>query len=182
MTSQGKLPTQEVIGLIPAGGQATRIAPLTCSKELYPIGFRPIEEDLGARPKVVSHYLLEKMRFAGISKAYIVLRPGNWDIPAYFGDGSMLKMRLAYLMLGPPFGVPFTLTKPIRLCGMPRSHLVFQTFSLTLRTASSNYWPGKWRALPTLRSDFSRPNTHRQTIPSTSMITVAFGILSQGLP
>jgi glucose-1-phosphate thymidylyltransferase len=49
------------------------------------------------------------MRFAGITKAYFVLRPGKWDIPAYFGDGSMLNMHLAYLTLGYPFGVPFTL-------------------------------------------------------------------------
>ena len=101
--------TREIIGLIPAGGQATRIAPLPCSKELYPIGLRPSEADQSLRPKVVSHYLLEKMRFAGISRAYIVLRPGKWDIPAYFEDGSMLNMNLAYLMLGAPFGVPFTL-------------------------------------------------------------------------
>lgn len=109
MASPGHLLTSEVIGLIPAGGQATRIAPLPCSKELFPIGFRPGEEGRGSRPKVVSHYLLEKMRFAGISKAYVVLRPGKWDIPSYFGDGSMLNMHLAYLMLGAPFGVPFTL-------------------------------------------------------------------------
>ena len=61
------------------------------------------------RPKVVSHYLLEKMRLAGIQEVYIVLRPGKWDIPAYFGDGSALGMHLAYLILGVPFGVPFTL-------------------------------------------------------------------------
>ena len=99
---------EEVVGLIPAGGKAARIAPLPCSKELYPIGFRPADDGHGSRPKVVSHYLLEKMRFAGITKAYIVLRPGKWDIPAYFGDGSMLNIDLAYLMLGAPFGVPFT--------------------------------------------------------------------------
>ncbi len=29
----------DVIGLIPAGGQAKRLSPLPCSKELYPIGF-----------------------------------------------------------------------------------------------------------------------------------------------
>ncbi|MEO1560926.1 MAG: dTDP-glucose pyrophosphorylase, partial [Cyanobacteria bacterium J06632_19] len=29
-----------VIGLIPAGGKATRISPLPLSKELYPVGFR----------------------------------------------------------------------------------------------------------------------------------------------
>jgi glucose-1-phosphate thymidylyltransferase len=100
---------QEVVGLIPAGGQASRIAPLPCSKEVYPVGFRTVDDGRGSRPKVVAHYLLEKMRFAGISKAYIVLRPGKWDIPAYFGDGSMLEMQLAYLILGAPFGVPFTL-------------------------------------------------------------------------
>jgi glucose-1-phosphate thymidylyltransferase len=99
----------EIVGLIPAGGQASRIAPLPCSKELFPIGFHPAEESHSLRPKVVAQYLLEKMRFAGISKGYIVLRPGKWDIPAYFGDGSNLNMHLAYLMLGVPFGVPFTL-------------------------------------------------------------------------
>ena len=96
---------EEVVGLIPAGGKAARIAPLPCSKELYPIGLRPADDGHGSRPKVVSHYLLEKMRFAGITKAYIVLRPGKWDIPAYFGDGALLNIDLAYLMLGAPFGV-----------------------------------------------------------------------------
>ncbi len=32
----------EVVGLIPAGGQATRLSPLTLSKELYRIGFQSI--------------------------------------------------------------------------------------------------------------------------------------------
>jgi glucose-1-phosphate thymidylyltransferase len=98
----------EVIGLLPAGGQATRISPLPCSKELYPIGFR-YSEDGNLRPKVVCHYLLEKMQLAGIRKAYFVLRPGKWDIPAYFGDGTFLNMNLGYLIMGLPFGVPYTL-------------------------------------------------------------------------
>jgi glucose-1-phosphate thymidylyltransferase len=98
----------EVIGLLPAGGLATRISPLPCSKELYPIGFRYLE-DGSVRPKVVCHYLLEKMQRAGIRKAYFVLRPGKWDIPAYFGDGTFLKMNLGYLIMGLPFGVPYTL-------------------------------------------------------------------------
>ena len=104
------LPTgEQVVGLLPAGGQGTRIRPLPCSKELFPIGFRSNEEGQDLRPKVVSQYLLEKMRLAGIQEVYIVLRPGKWDIPTYFGDGSALGMHLAYLILGAPFGVPFTL-------------------------------------------------------------------------
>jgi glucose-1-phosphate thymidylyltransferase len=100
---------QEIVGLLPAGGQATRIAPLPCSKELYPVGFRTVEGGHGLRPKVVCHYLLEKMRLAGITKAYIVLRKGKWDIPAYLGDGTMLDMHLAYLVMRLPFGAPYTL-------------------------------------------------------------------------
>ena len=61
------------------------------------------------RPKVVTHYLLEKMRLAKITKAFIILREGKWDIPSYFGDGKMLDMQLAYLMMDLPFGVPYTL-------------------------------------------------------------------------
>jgi len=100
---------REVIGLLPAGGQATRIAPLPCSKELYPVGFRRVDEDHSLRPKVVCHYLLEQMRLAGINKAYVVLREGKWDIPTYLGDGTMLGMHLAYLMMRLPFGAPYTL-------------------------------------------------------------------------
>mgnify|MGYP001797236120 CR=1 FL=1 len=106
-----------VIGLIPAGGKATRISPLPLSKELYPVGFREDEDKNNKinknknnlRPKVVSHYLLEKMQLAGIDKAYFILRQGKWDIPAYFGDGAMLSMNLGYLIMGLPYGVPFTL-------------------------------------------------------------------------
>jgi glucose-1-phosphate thymidylyltransferase len=100
---------QEVIGLIPAAGQATRIAPLPGSKELYPIGFYAAGEEKIPRPKVVCQYLLERMHQAGIAKAYLILRSGKWDIPAYFGDGAMLNMNLGYLMMGLPFGVAYTL-------------------------------------------------------------------------
>lgn len=95
--------------MIPAGGRAKRLAPLPCSKELYPIGFRRSDKNGSLRPKVVCHYLLEKMRLAGIMKTYIVLREGKWDIPSYLGDGMMLDMNLAYLIMRLPFGVPYTI-------------------------------------------------------------------------
>ena len=101
-------PFQEVIGLVPAAGQGQRISPLPCSKECYPVGFRRMDEKGTVSPKVVSHYLLEKMRLGGISKAFVVLRDGKWDIPKYFGDGGMLDMSLAYLMMGLPYGAPYT--------------------------------------------------------------------------
>jgi glucose-1-phosphate thymidylyltransferase len=99
----------EVIGLIPAAGKASRLSPLPCSKELFPIGFGASSKDHNLIPKVVCYSLLEKMRLAGITRAYIVIREGKWDIPAYFGDGSIFGLNLAYLMMGRPFGVPYTL-------------------------------------------------------------------------
>ena len=101
--------SQRIIGLVPAAGQSSRISPLPLSKELFPIGFQDLE-DKGLRPKVVCQYLLEAMGRAGVKESFLVLRPGKWDIPAYFGDGSLLDMRLAYLTVHVPFGVPFTLT------------------------------------------------------------------------
>jgi len=102
---------REIIGLIPAAGQATRISPLPLSKELYPIGFQPIGPNDSLRPKVVCQYLLEKMKLADISNAYLILRSGKWDIPAYFGDGAMLGMNLGYLLMGLPHGVPYSLNQ-----------------------------------------------------------------------
>jgi glucose-1-phosphate thymidylyltransferase len=109
--------SQDIVGLIPAAGQASRIAPLPCSKELYPVGFRTVNptsvRDQDKRPKVVCHYLLEKIQLAGATKTYIVLRDGKWDIPAYLGDGTILgdapAMHLAYLMMRLPFGAPYTI-------------------------------------------------------------------------
>lgn len=98
----------ELIGIIPAAGKASRISPIPCSKELVPIGFGEFG-DGRPRPKVVSHYLLEKYKLASVSKVYFILRNGKWDIPAYYADGSMLDMHFAYLLMNMPYGVPYTI-------------------------------------------------------------------------
>jgi glucose-1-phosphate thymidylyltransferase len=98
----------EIIGLIPAGGQSMRLSPLPMSKELYPIGWRETP-DGQIRSKVIAHYLMENIRAAGIRKAFVILRPGKWDIPAYLGDGSWLEMDLGYLVARLPHGTPHTL-------------------------------------------------------------------------
>jgi dTDP-glucose pyrophosphorylase len=101
----------DVVGLVPAAGRGNRIAPLPCSKELYPIGFRRDEQSGQQRVKVASHHLFEKMRKAGVTTAYVILRDGKWDIPAYFGDGKMIGMRLAYLVVNDSRGPPDTLDR-----------------------------------------------------------------------
>lgn len=98
-----------VVGLVPAAGQATRIAPLPCSKELYPLGFQRIDGAAEPRPRPVCTYLLEAMRLAGAERVYVILRRGKWDIPAYLEDGHRVGLPIAYLLMRRPFGVPYTL-------------------------------------------------------------------------
>jgi glucose-1-phosphate thymidylyltransferase len=90
--------------VIPAAGVAHRLGALPCSKELLPLGI----QGEGA-PRVVSHYLLEQFWEASVTRVFIVLRSGKWDIPAYYGSGAALGLELAYLIAKAPHGVPYTL-------------------------------------------------------------------------
>jgi glucose-1-phosphate thymidylyltransferase len=99
----------DVIALIPAAGQGQRVAPIPCSKEVYPIGFYWDTVNQVSRPKVVIHYLLERLRLAGIYKAFVILRDGKWDIPSYTGNGARWDMHLAYLMVDVSYGSPYSL-------------------------------------------------------------------------
>lgn len=76
---------RQVIGLLPAGGQAKRISPLPLSKELYPVGFQDFGEPNNWRPKVVCQYLLEKMQLAGINQAYFICVRGSGIFRSIFG-------------------------------------------------------------------------------------------------
>lgn len=108
------MPQREIVGVIPAAGRATRMAPLPCSKELFPVGFRSAEDGSGIRPKAVGQYLLEHFRRSGAKRAYIVIRKGKWDIPEYFGDGQTLGMSLGYLIMNLPHGAPYTVDQAYR--------------------------------------------------------------------
>ena len=111
--------TGDVVGLIPCGGHATRISPLPCSKEILPVGLRRLA-DGSLRPKVVSHFLLEKMHHAGVRKVFFILRNGKWDIPQYYGDGGTIGMDVGYLMMGRPHGPPYTLDQAFPFIGDSR--------------------------------------------------------------
>jgi glucose-1-phosphate thymidylyltransferase len=101
--------SSEYIGLIPMAGLGKRVAPLPCSKEIFPIGFYKRNNDGRVLPKTACAYLLEKMHRAGARKTYIIIRSGKWDIPNYLGDGESVGMKLAYLTMRNSYGAPFTL-------------------------------------------------------------------------
>ena len=102
---------REVVALLPAAGRSRRLAPLPCSKEILPVGLGQIPGVDGHRPKVASHYLLECLREAGVRKAYMVIRQGKWDIPAYWGDGTLLGMHFAYVPIEGSAGPPDTIDR-----------------------------------------------------------------------
>lgn len=101
----------EVVGLVPAAGMAKRLQPFPCSKEVYPVGFALDEKSGLPRPKVAAQYLLEKYRAAGITKAFLVIKDGKWDIPNYFRDGDLVGLSLAYVVIAGSLGPPDTIDR-----------------------------------------------------------------------
>jgi glucose-1-phosphate thymidylyltransferase len=61
-----------IVGVIPAAGYATRLQPLSGSKEMLPIGGRPVMD-----------FVVERMRAAGCSELRVVTRPEKEDVIAH---------------------------------------------------------------------------------------------------
>ncbi len=98
-----------MVGLIPAAGQASRLGSLPCSKEVFPLGLEAPDANGVSRPKVACQFLLEQFQAAGIERAFMIIRPGKWDIPGFLGDGEKFNIHLAYLMMNHPYGSPYSL-------------------------------------------------------------------------
>jgi glucose-1-phosphate thymidylyltransferase len=101
----------EIIGLIPAGGQATRLGKIPCSKEVFPLVKSKLNNEDESEINVISEHLIKSYRIAGINNIYYILRQGKWDIPAYFGDGKNFGVNISYLIMDLPHGTPFTLNQ-----------------------------------------------------------------------
>lgn len=108
---------ENVIGIVPMAGLAKRLDRLPCSKEIHPINADPGASQKGNTPQVVCEHLLGKLQLAGITNVYIVLRDGKWDIPSYLGDGSAMGLNLAYLMMGLPYGTPYSIDQAYPFLG-----------------------------------------------------------------
>jgi glucose-1-phosphate thymidylyltransferase len=95
---------EKLIGLIPAAGQARRLTPLPCSKELIPVGF--FKDAQGLHPKPVGIYLLERLTEAGIRQAFMIVSKEKSDIQRYYGNGDEFGISIAYLIQENPKGMP----------------------------------------------------------------------------
>lgn len=107
----------DVVGLVPAAGRATRIAPLPVSKELLPVGLEPPDAAGRRRLRVAAHGLLGAFVDSGIGRAVIVLGQGKWDIPAFLDDGADLGLHLAYVTVRDSRGAAFTVDRAYAFTG-----------------------------------------------------------------
>jgi glucose-1-phosphate thymidylyltransferase len=57
------------VGVIPAAGRAERLQPLPCSKEVYPVGGRPVMD-----------YVVERLRAVDCRELRVVTRPDKADV------------------------------------------------------------------------------------------------------
>lgn len=96
------------VGLIPAAGRGSRLAPSPCSKEVLPLGTRTLA-DGSRRPKALIQYLLEAYHESGIGKAVVVTGGSKWDIPAFVTASGSYGVSVSYLGLSASPGTPFSL-------------------------------------------------------------------------
>lgn len=97
---------QDIVGIIPAAGSASRISPIPCSKEIYPIGIQKVGGQ--SQIKVATSDLIEGFTLAGADQVYMIIRKGKWDIPQYLGLGDPANS-LAYIVTDPTGGTHHTI-------------------------------------------------------------------------
>ena len=91
-----------MIGIIPAAGAGQRIQPLGCSKELLPVGSRPVNGV--QRPKAVAEFLVERMIAAGADQICMVISAEKTDIIKYFAE-RQYAAQIFYVVQRQPLGL-----------------------------------------------------------------------------
>lgn len=95
---------REIWGVVPAAGSASRLGRRKGpSKEILPVA----APEGGTR--LACQDLFDNFRLAGVTRAVVLLRNGKWDVARKLGLGTELGVELAYRVLPPTRGVPFTL-------------------------------------------------------------------------
>ena len=102
--------TGEFVGVLPAAGRGSRLAPLRYPKELLPISYEPAGGDgTGVRARAVAEYALASIAAADAERVILVVAPWKMDVLNYFGDGSHVGMQIGYLWQEEARGLPYAL-------------------------------------------------------------------------
>ena len=100
-------PEQPPIGIIPAAGLATRLAPLVYPKELLPIVY--LDEDGRLVPKMVIELSLDQLRTAGVERCSVIVSSDKLELVRILGDGARYGLSLNYLVQAKPAGLSHAL-------------------------------------------------------------------------
>jgi len=71
----------EIVGIIPAAGNATRLSPIPCSKEIFPVSFSEDRSQGEAKIEVAVSHLLESYSLADANQIYMIIQKGKWIFP-----------------------------------------------------------------------------------------------------
>ena len=100
------------MALIPAGGRATRLGDLPCSKEIVPLRFGGGGAPPGGGPILACDGLLGALRQAGVERAVFALGAGKWDVPSALGcGGGPRRPALSYVPVTDSRSVPESLDR-----------------------------------------------------------------------
>lgn len=101
----------EFVGVLPAAGRGSRLAPLRYPKELLPISYEPAPggDGAGVRARAVAEYALASISAADAERVLIIVAPWKLDVQNYFGDGRHVGLQIGYLYQEEARGLPYAL-------------------------------------------------------------------------
>ncbi|HEU0193920.1 MAG TPA: sugar phosphate nucleotidyltransferase [Streptosporangiaceae bacterium] len=102
--------TGDFVGVLPAAGRGSRLAPLRYPKELLPISYEPVGGDgTGVRARAVAEYALAAIAGCDVDRVLLIVAPWKLDVLNYFGDGGHVGMEIGYLYQEEARGLPYAL-------------------------------------------------------------------------
>lgn len=116
----------DVLGLIPAAGRATRLGPLPCSKEIMPVG----AQDGPRKVRVAIGSCLENMTASGIKQAVVGITANKSDVEVYLGEGEGFGLSVSCHVIEPTKSTPETVAAILpfakdRICALAFPDILF---------------------------------------------------------
>lgn len=97
--------SSKFIGVIPAAGLGSRLAPFAYPKELLPIIYTKEESGCGVALQPVMQFSLDLLRTAGVTHCYVIISSWKFEIARIFEDGANAGISLSYIIRNSPHGL-----------------------------------------------------------------------------
>lgn len=93
------------IGVVPAAGLGSRLAPFAYPKELLPIIYTKDESSREVVLRPVMQFSLDLLRTAGVTHCYVIISNWKFEIIRIFEDGASAGISLSYIIRNTPNGL-----------------------------------------------------------------------------